>query len=287
MSAPLWKPGYCTSGLVCHGLGDALALLRDEGYRAVVITPDAAHLDPRRDDYAAEVRRTATQLATLDLDCIVETGSRFLLDPRRKHWPTLLDDGGPATVRSAFLRDCMQLARQLGARCVSLWSGVLPENMPPQRAWQRLRERLLPLLDAAASDGLVLGFEPEPGMLVATVADWHELHQLCGAHPALRMSLDCGHIIANNEGVPHEVLLRERAHLAWVAIEDMRYGVHEHLPFGEGDLDLPALLAALAQIGFDGVVAVELPRHAHAGATMVRSCRKILAAHGAPFRQLA
>ncbi|MGW4149959.1 sugar phosphate isomerase/epimerase, partial [Streptomyces albogriseolus] len=29
-------------------------------------------------------------------------------------------------------------------------------------------------------------------------------------------------------------------------IEDMRRGVHEHLPFGDGEIDFPPVLAALA-----------------------------------------
>jgi sugar phosphate isomerase/epimerase len=33
--------------------------------------------------------------------------------------------------------------------------------------------------------------------------------------------------------------------------------------FGEGELDLPAALAALEEIGYEGLVAVELSRHAH------------------------
>ena len=35
----------------------------------------------------------------------------------------------------------------------------------------------------------------------------------------------------------------------------MRRGVHEHLPFGEGEVDLPAVLAALSDIGYGGLVA--------------------------------
>ena len=56
--------------------------------------------------------------------------------------------------------------------------------------------------------------------------------------------------------------------LANVQIDDMRRGVHEHLEFGAGELDLPAALGALLDTGYDGLVAVELPRHGH-GAPVV------------------
>ena len=36
--------------------------------------------------------------------------------------------------------------------------------------------------------------------------------------------------------------------------------------FGEGELDLTGTLAALAEVGFDGMAAVELSRDSHRGA---------------------
>ena len=48
--------------------------------------------------------------------------------------------------------------------------------------------------------------------------------------------------------------------LGTVAVEDMRRGVHEHLPFGEGDIDVPSILEALEEIGFSRLVCVELSR---------------------------
>ena len=45
----------------------------------------------------------------------------------------------------------------------------------------------------------------------------------------------------------------------------MRAGVHEHLMFGEGEIDFPPVLAALAEIGYRNGVYVELSRHSHIG----------------------
>ena len=45
----------------------------------------------------------------------------------------------------------------------------------------------------------------------------------------------------------------------------MRRGVHEHLPFGDGEIDFPPVLEALAATGYQGLTVVELPRHSHAG----------------------
>lgn len=276
-----WVPGYTTSGLAHHRLEDALRLMQREGFRAAVITPDAAHLDPASIHFAEDVSRTRALLGELKLQCIVETGSRFLLDPARKHFPTLLDAPDLARRRVRFLRVAMDLARRLGAPMVSLWSGALPPDVDKDTAWTRLRETLLPLLDEAADLGLVLAFEPEPGMFVETVADWHALRERCGAHAALKLALDCGHVLATGEGDPADVIRREHTHCAWIALEDMRRGVHEHLPFGSGDLDLGAVVRALDDARYAGIVAVELPRDAHRGAAMLAASRDALAAAGA------
>jgi sugar phosphate isomerase/epimerase len=54
-----------------------------------------------------------------------------------------------------------------------------------------------------------------------------------------------------------------------VHLEDMRRGVHEHLMFGEGELDLDEALRALRGIEYGGMVAVELSRHSHAAHELV------------------
>jgi sugar phosphate isomerase/epimerase len=49
----------------------------------------------------------------------------------------------------------------------------------------------------------------------------------------------------------------------------MRRGVHEHLMFGEGELETAEALRALRACGYEGLVAVELSRHAHAAHEVV------------------
>lgn len=282
MSAPRYRIGYCTSGLTLHRLDDALRLLADLGYRGVFLTLDVHHLDPFAPDLPRRVDALAALLVELDLEVVIETGARYLLDPRRKHWPTLLaaENFEP---RVELLDRALTIARDLGGRCISTWSGTPDEKDDAEIVWQRLTERLHPLLELAQQRGVRLGFEPEPGMLVETVPDWHRLRADLGTHQAFGLSLDCGHLLVTGEGAPQDVLLEESEHLVAVAIEDMKRGLHEHLPFGEGDLDLPPLVDALARSSFDGVVAVELGRHAHEGPRQATRSRDILSALGVPF----
>jgi sugar phosphate isomerase/epimerase len=59
-----------------------------------------------------------------------------------------------------------------------------------------------------------------------------------------------------------------------VHIEDMRRGVHDHLMFGEGEIEFGPVLRTLEEIGFGNGVHVELSRHSH---NAVETARRALA----------
>jgi sugar phosphate isomerase/epimerase len=111
-------------------------------------------------------------------------------------------------------------------------------------------------------------------MLVETVDDWAALRI-----PGLKLALDTGHCLVTGEREPQAAVYEFAGQLGTVAIEDMKRGVHIHLPFGEGDMDIPAILRALAAIGFDKLVCVELSRESHRADTMIPASLAHLRAH--------
>lgn len=261
-SAPPPRFGYGTNGFAGHRLPDALRLLADLGYDGVALTLDHCHLDPFEPELSRRTARTARLLDRLNLDVVVETGARYLLDPRRKHAPTLLDED--CAPRLDYLRRALRVAADLGAPAMSLWSGVRPPTLAPEKAWERLVRRCEPVLLEAERLGVPLGFEPEPGMLVDTLDAYDRLRHELGDPPQFRLTLDIGHCrCLEGQSVP-ACVLRAGPRLVNVQIEDMRRGVHEHLEFGEGEIDFPPVLRALALARYTGLVSVELPRHSHA-----------------------
>ncbi len=283
MSATGFRIGYATSGFSSHRLEDALDVLARLGYGGVSLTLDVQHLDPFAPDLAARVAHIRARLDRLGLSVVVETGARFILDPMRKHHPTLLSREGSER-RREFLCLAIDVARDLGAEGVSLWAGARPADMSDGEAWDRLLIGLDQVLDHGSRAGVRVGLEPEPGMLVDTVAGWRRLAERLGGRERLGLSLDIGHLLVNGEAEPADVIRAEAPHLVTVAIEDMKRGIHEHLPFGEGDLDLPTTLAALRDCGYGGLVAVELARHGHDAVRVATACREVLAKHGVSFR---
>jgi L-ribulose-5-phosphate 3-epimerase len=260
--------GYGTNGFANHRLDDALRIIADLGYTAVALTLDHHHLDPYADDVARQIDHVAHLLDRLGLRTVVETGARYLLDPTHKHHPTLVCDE-PAK-RIDFLNRAIRVAAGLGSDCVSFWSGIRPSTVDEDTAWRRMLDGVSEVLEEAEVHQIPLGLEPEPGMFVEHLADAMRLREQLGAPALLGITIDIGHCVAV-EPVDAAACIRQAGDLLVnVQLDDMRTGVHEHLEFGEGELDLPVTLAALREIGYTGVAAVELPRHSHA-APMVAS----------------
>lgn len=257
--------GYNTNGLAHHSLPDAIRLLASFGYRSVAITIDHASLNPYDARHEQQLAEVGELLATHGMRSVIETGARYLLDPLHKHEPTLVSPksaGRPRRV--AFLRHAVDIAAALGSDCVSLWSGVLGSGASREDGLRRLVEGLRVVLDYAARRNVVLGFEPEPGMLIDTMATFSELLERVDS-PQLELTLDIGHLHCLGETPIAGVIRRWSERLVNVHIEDMRTGVHEHRMFGEGEIDFPPVIAALAEVGYDGGLHVELSRHSHDG----------------------
>lgn len=249
---------YNTNGAANHRLDDALRLIADAGYAGVALTLDHHHLDPFAQAWEEECDRVARLLGDLGLGSVIETGARYLLDPRQKHEPTLVTpDAEGRARRVAFLNRALDVASRLGSETVSFWAGVPKAGVDHAEARVWIDEGLEQVLDHAEAVGVDASFEPEPGMLIETVADYDTL---VARHPRLRLALDTGHCLVTEDIEPADAIRRYASRLGTVAIEDMRRGDHTHLPFGQGDMDMPAVLDALDEIGFTRLVCVELSR---------------------------
>ena len=268
--------GYNTNGLAHHDLFDLVDLLADLGYSAVAITIDHGALAPRDPGWRDQLTRLRRRLHRRQMRSVIETGARFLLDPRHKHQPTLLSPDPQARARRlAFYRHAIRCAAELESDCVSLWSGTLEDAIPFEQALVRLADGLGEVLDAAAAHGVVLGFEPEPGMLIDSMTKFADLLRLIDS-PRLRLTLDIGHLQCQGE-TPIELVIRSWAgRLVNVHLEDMRTGWHEHLMFGEGEIDFVGVFRVLAEVGYPGGIYVELSRHSHDGPTAARQAMDFL-----------
>lgn len=174
---------------------------------------------------------------------MIETGARFLLDPRQKHEPTLISSTAEGRSRRGdFLCRCIDIAKELNSDTVSFWSGVWRGD-DESLAWQWLLDGCRRVTDYAERCGVQLAFEPEPGMLIETNEQYGRLAEQIGS-PRFGLTIDIGHVQCVEDGSIADHLRRWAKPLSNVHIEDMRRGVHEHLRFGEGEIDFPPVMAA-------------------------------------------
>jgi sugar phosphate isomerase/epimerase len=255
--------GYNTNGFANHRLEDALTILADLSYGSIAITLDHCALDPFDPDLLRQLDRVRDILEHRKLRSVIETGARFLLDPWQKHQPTLMSrDIERRQARLDFLQRAVDVARGLGSDAVSFWSGAADDDAPSEVQMARLLSGCRRLCDYAADHQVRLAFEPEPGMFIDTMAQFTAFHERA-AHAWLGLTIDVGHLHCLGE-TPIEDHLRRWRELLWnIHLEDMRYGAHEHLMFGEGEMDFPPVLQTLKEIGYEGGVHIELSRHSH------------------------
>ena len=276
--------GYNTNGFAHHKLEEALEIVADCGYRGVALTLDNHHCNPFTAE-PADILRLRQLLEKLKLRVVIETGARYLLNPQRKHYPTLVSvEGRP--IRLEFLRRAVDIAHELNAECVSFWSGAPEPNIPEHQAWDWLVTGCLQLAEHAKRRGVQLAFEPEPGMLVDDMAKFEVLKKHITS-ARFGLTLDVGHVFCT-ETAPFRQIYGKFANLIRdIHIEDIRGRKHEHLMFGEGELDFVAILRVLSDNKYNGLINVELSRDGHRAPDVARRSIEFLNAICQKFTQPA
>ncbi len=270
---------YNTNGFPHHRVEDVGEILAGFGYAGISITPDTFQLNPF-DGGLDEARALKPRLADLGLAVAVESGARFALDTRRKHWPTLLDEPADAARRLDHLQRCLDIAVALGAETFSFWSGRAPAGLADDVLLERMCSGATAVLDAAKGSGVQVCFEPEPGMAVQSIEQTGEfLIEL--RRSDLAIMLDIGHVPVTEILDPHEIIRSLGDQIAGIQLDDSADGLHEHLALGTGEIDFAPVIAALSDIGFTGLASVELPRHDHNPVTFAeRSIRFVRELYG-------
>ena len=151
----------------------------------------------------------------------------------------------------------IRLTRDFGTR-LFVFAGS-PARGEDADAWQRMLDRTHALLEVAADCDVVLAQEFEPGFIVGCSADVQRLlHDIPSPH--LAVNLDLGHVFLCDPD-PLQAIRQLGPYTVHGHVENMRAGVHRHLPPYEGDIDLRAYLHALYATGCSAGLALDLYQH--------------------------
>ncbi|MEM0907606.1 MAG: sugar phosphate isomerase/epimerase family protein [Pseudomonadota bacterium] len=257
---------YNTIGCAHHARRDALDLIAEAGYQGVTLTLDVHHMNPLDEDYEAAAERLAADLKAADLAVAFDANARFLLDPRDRQEPSLLSPQEDGRARRVdLIKRAIRICKICDGEVVSFTAGRVRRNVSQANAGAWLLDGLTQIADYGVSEGVNVALEPEPGHIVSTLDDFTLVRDATKqmTQSPLRLSLDVGHTMITGERSPHQAVKEFSSVLALVSMADMRTGVHAHLPLGEGDMDLPLILATLQDVSFGGLVTVKFPRDSH------------------------
>lgn len=271
----MFKLGYNTNGFTSHELTDAIDIIGNTGYQSIAVTIDNHSLNPWKTDLEEQISLVKSRLDRYQMATTIETGARFLLNPRKKHEPTLISQSRKdRNLRIQFIEKCLYIASRLNAETVSIWSGKKAPGIEESLAWDWLVSGCRTVCRTASQYGISIAFEPEPGMMVENMAQFLSLKKMVD-HEVFKLTLDVGHAFITEKSVT-ETLESFSKDIANIHLEDMKKSVHDHLYFGEGDMDFKEIFYTLNRIGYSGQVNVELSRHSHDAVAVSQKCFQFL-----------
>jgi sugar phosphate isomerase/epimerase len=241
-------------------LAQAINSISEIGYRGVELMADLHHAYPTR--FSADARRdTGKRLA--DLGLIVTNVNAFthFVDGDTYHPTWIETDAGLLSKRINHTIACIEMAAEFGCKTVSIQPGgpTCTCGLTPDDACDLFADNLGKCVDVARRCGVVLGIEPEPGLLIESAAEYLKFkNHYFENDAAVKMNCDVGHLFCVGDD-PAAVIRGLSDHIAHVHLEDIGANrVHQHLTPGKGVIDFSSIFAALDAIDYAGHVTVEL-----------------------------
>jgi len=268
------KLAFSTNAFVQFSVVEAVEKIAAIGYDGVEILADAPHLYPPAvsdaglKNLAAALERSGLEVANLNANTAMGYYGRTFWEPLFE--PSLANpDHAARQWRVDYTKQCIDLAKVLGSRNISITSGRVVPGSDPETALRMLRESLDAVLEYAEKAAVRVGIEYEPGLLVER---YEELQALIAgiSSPGLGANLDFGHSHVLGED-PESVVAGLSPRIFNVHIEDIHCRKHYHLIPGLGEMDFKGIFDALERHAYDGFATVELYTYPHEPEAAARS----------------
>jgi L-ribulose-5-phosphate 3-epimerase len=232
-----------TGSTICFkpfSLEEALHGLAEAGFENVEIGAVKGfleHLDPDRLD-AAEIESARRLLERYGLQCVSMSG----------HAPLHEEIG------RARLRNVLRAGSELGIQVLNTFTGDA-ESADDR---QRFVEGAQALADDARSVGIRLCIETDSNLLPTAQAGLELLETI--GRDWIQINYDPGNVVYYAGARPEDDIKYALSRIGHVHLKDKRggKGILDFPPLGEGEIDIPAILADLEHSGFSGPVSMEI-----------------------------
>jgi inosose dehydratase len=146
-----------------------------------------------------------------------------------------------------------KLAAGLGAQHLVVGGGAQTLDPPRDSEYERLGAGLEKVVEIGRRQGLTPSFHPH----MSTIVETAEQLERTLAHTSISVCPDTGHVLLGGDD-PAALIRAHADRIRYVHIKDVDLETGEFVPLGQGALDLPAVMDALDDIGYDGWMTVEL-----------------------------
>ncbi len=253
--------GYSTKSLVHVDPWQAIAWLADVGFQSVQLALHPLLLHPGSSQLEQQRERFRVLLRDLPITVVLDATVPFVVDPLQPDLPGLVCSETQRRTRIDYLQSVIQSAAIVGADCVIFTSGPAAADQDAESQLEGLAAALTDLVRFAAQHQVRLALQPEKGMFVDTAAGFERLLQW--VEQPLALSLNVGNSFIQGEMPLARYIDRFQHQLANVVLQDRLSGDPRPRWTGEGEMHFPPIIDALAHVGYDGAVHVEvapLPR---------------------------
>ena len=250
------RPAIWTAMYAEQPLHEALRTLHSHGWRAFEASTE--HMVGIERDEAPEARIDEVRACLAELDLVMPQ-AHALLKADVAH-----RDGRKREKNVRRLARHIEIAAQLGVKVVVIHAGgrqVATTRAEQRRDWALNVETFQQLGDLAGERGVRIGLENLMGRYRAP----YELMDLIAAidHPAMGVTFDTSH--ANVVGLDLPAAIGEFGSLlVGTHISDNDGSGDQHRTPGNGQIDWPAAVEALHQVGYEGLFNLEIPGERHA-----------------------
>ncbi len=239
-----------------HSLLDTIRIIAAMGYRGIEIMADVPHAYPT---HLTEVDRRDIRKALRDERLKISNINAFMhhADGDTYHPSWIEPDPALRAKRIDYTRHCLDLAASLGACTLSTEPGGPLLGMQPEEGLRYFKEGLMAVAEHARQQGVRILIEPEPGLLIENSRQFTSFFGELDPE-VFGLNCDLGHFFCVGED-PALVVQQLHSVIHHFHLEDISASrEHYHLIPGDGAIDLPRVLQAISQVGYEGFVTVEL-----------------------------
>lgn len=249
--------GYSTNAFVRFDLLDSFDKIAALGFKGVEIMCDQPHLYPP--DYpAARLEAVKARLAAGNLKP-TNLNSFTLFAVGDTYLPSWIEpQAGRRQMRIDHTLACLEIAAFLGCANISVPpGGPLEKSLTRKESLALFHRGLDQVIPRAEALGVQLLIEPEPDLLMERTAEIKPFVQEIRC-AAVGINFDIGHFFCAGED-PAAALEELFEWVGHMHIEDIAADRrHNHLIAGQGAIDFPSVFRAMAALGYQHDISLEL-----------------------------